>query len=159
MYFPLDHLFAVNHSVEGPWGGANYKAKHKQPKNPTLRCHHWIFSIWVGFFIIVVRHSLNGIFLKKVVRRSNIFDRSKLELRYLAHSPSWEEEKAPFLLILRINHYTALAIPDSTTVKLQSSNNLWPSHGILNNSYHCFSQRKKKGLEILSLPLVPVKSW
>lgn len=119
-----------------------------QSKNKKIKTPHCVVIIGVlvlvWFFITVVLHSLNGIFLKKVVRRSNIFDRSKFELGYLAHSHSWEAEKAPFLHILRINHYTALAILDSTTVKLQCSNNLWPSHGILNNSYHCFSQRKKK---------------
>lgn len=71
------------------------------------------------FFVIVVLDSLNGIFLKRVVRRLNIFERSKFELRYFAHSPPWQEgEKPPFLHTSRINHYTALTILDSTTVKL-----------------------------------------
>ena len=51
-------------------------------KKTHFTCHCcWILNIWFDFFVIDVLDFLDEVFLKRVVRRSNIFHMSKFELR------------------------------------------------------------------------------
>lgn len=77
--------------------------KYQKPKpnqtnktQPMLCCHHWILNISFGFFVIVGLYSLNGIFMKNIVRKSNISDRSLNSSTWPTTPPERKREKVHF---------------------------------------------------------------